>query len=126
MALKLLVRKDAPLEHPELGVRIRLGRLRPEHIAEIAGILRESHAPAITVGIYVLREVASEVEIAGEQYDPRALSYQVDPRDPDTAAALTAIAALAVEELLAGDEQRKKSIAPPAPGGAASGAAAAH
>lgn len=126
MALKLLTRKDEPLEDASLGIRLRLGRLRPEHIAEISGLLATSRAPAVAIGIHVLREVASELSVAGEDYDPRALSYQIDTRDADNVAVLTGIAALAIEELFADEAAKKKSSAPRAPSGAASDAAPAR
>ena len=126
MALKLITRADALLENEELGIKLRLGRLRPEHIAEIQGLLRESRNAPITVGIYVLREAASFVEIGGETYDPRSLSHAIDPTDEEAAVALVGIAALAVDELLVTPEAQKKSSAPRARTSDPSGAAHAR
>ncbi len=123
MALKLLTRKDAPLEHEEAGIRIRLGRLLPEHIAEMKGLLTSSHKPGVTLAIYALRECISEISVRGEEeLNPRQLSYQLDTNDPDNEAFLTVVSAMLIEELLVSEEARKKLKARRAPTGETSDA----
>jgi len=115
MSLKLLNRKDAVLVNRELGIRLKLGRLLPEHIAEMQGILRTSRNASITLGIYVLREAASELIVNGEDYDPVRLSYTADTKDPDVAAVMTGVSALAIQDALVDEAMRKKSPSPQPP-----------
>lgn len=111
MALKLINRKDALLKNEGLGISLKLGRLLPEHVSEMRGLLYESRSPKTTVAIYAMRECMSELTLNGEEYDPRTASYLVDTNDKDTVVSLTGITALLVEELLATEEIKKKLLA---------------
>ena len=108
MALKLLTRKDTLLESKEMGVALKLGGLLPEHIAEMQGIRSESKNPAMALALYAMRHCMTELTIAGEDYSPRQLSYQIDTKDKECAAALTVIASLVIEHSLLDDDTRKK------------------
>ncbi len=125
MALKLLTRKDAPLKDETMGIEVRLGRLLPEHIAEVQGLLQTAETrtvAAVKVGMFALRKIVSEISVRGEKYDPLALGYTLDTRDADNAVFLTGLSSMIIEELLVTDEAKKKHSAQPSPTGEVSGA----
>ncbi len=113
--LKLLTRKDNALENKELGIRLRLGFVLPEHVAEIQGFFRISSNPSTRIALYALRECVSEVEVDGERHDPRQLSYNIDTTDSENQPFLLGVAALIVEHLLVSDDVKKKSGSEPLP-----------
>jgi len=116
MEFKLLKRKDAPLETPELNLRIRLGFVQAEHIAELQGIFLKSKAPQVAVALYALREFISELELDGSLLVPRHIGLHADVGDADTRTLLKAVSTLVINELLVSEEYRKKSASVPSPG----------
>jgi len=118
MALKLLTRKDASLKHADIDLTMKLGRVLPEHISEMQGLLGSSKAPAEALGVYALRECVSEIEFQGEQLEPRFISYNLDTKDAENKVFLTAIATLVLDELLVTDAAKKKQNSQQEPIGA--------
>ena len=112
---KLLNRKDAPLELKEIGLRIKLGFVMPEHVAELQGLFARSKNADITVGIYALREIISDLVLEGESINPQYLGYNIDTNDADSTILLKGISALVIQELLVSDAIKKKSGTEPSP-----------
>lgn len=108
MKLKLLERTDAPIEDKEHGIRFRLGGLLPEHAAEMKGLMYSSKSPSAAMAIYAMRECMTELEVGGEEIEPRKASVSLDYSDANTQALLDYIAALLVEHVILDDEARKK------------------
>lgn len=125
MALKLLTRKDTPVKNEALGIEVRFGRMMPEHIAIVQGLMQTAetrNVAAVKVGMFALREIVSELTVRGESHDPLSLGYNLDPRDPDNAVFLMGLTGIIVQELLVTEEAKKKPTEPPAPSGEASDA----
>jgi len=125
MALKLLTRKDTPIKDETMGLEVRFGRLMPEHIAIIQGLLQTAetrNVAAVKVGMFALREIISELSVKGESYDALSLGFNLDPRDDDNAQFLMGLTAIVINELLVTDEAKKKQSEPPALIGEASDA----
>ncbi len=125
MALKLLTRKDAPVENKEMGILVRFGRLMPEHITTMQGLLQAGttrQAAYTSMAMFALREVVSELTVKGETYDPLALGYTLDTKDADNQTFLVGISAIIIQELLLSDDAKKKQSAPLEHTGAASDA----
>jgi len=128
MALKLLTRKDAPVKNEEMGIEVRFGRLMPEHIAIVQGLMQTAETrtvSAVKVGTFALREMISELSVRGEKHDPLALGFNIDTRDPDNVVFLMGITIMIVNELIVTDEAKKKPTAQPALSGEVNDAPAA-
>lgn len=108
MGLKLLSGNDGLLKNEEAGVSLKLGRLLPEHIAELQGLRYTSNEPAITMAVFALREIISELTVQKDDYEPRKLSFTLDTADDDNKAICHVISALLIEKLLMDDEALKK------------------
>lgn len=109
MKFKLLERTDSLLTTDDGSSSFRLGRLNPEDIAEIKGILRISKNPMVTIALYAMRHCMTELTIGGEPIEnPAQLSYRNNPSDPVTEAGLAMMSAKIMEEVILDDEARKK------------------
>jgi|GEM_PF-4631991 len=115
MALKLLNRTDAWLENKPLGIRLKLGFVLPEQIAELRGFFRSSSDPYARIALFALREMATHLEVQGEQLNPSFIGANIDVTDPENGEFLGAAAALVVEALLLPDELKKKYSPEPSP-----------